>query len=157
MFQGNRMDDGNIPGRVPVFSISMPASSLRLCSHWMLSWKSNTRCRTSWYQSAAVILSFFFTMALWYCKSDFSGSAEWFKAVFDVSLSNTRGSGTSLMGLISSPGGKGATSSSLLISPSVHGCRAPSILNNNLWITFHVWLIYESYPRGCCSSPSPRM
>lgn len=99
-------------------------------THLISSSKSSSMCRTSWNQSCVVIRSFTFTTALWEVVSIFAES-EYDESHNDcaISFNKTRGGGHLLAEIGSSSGGKGNISNKLFSKPSVHGCRAPSILS----------------------------
>lgn len=126
----------------------------------MSSEKSNSKCRTSWYQSSVVIRRLHFTMAVWYLSSISKGSLHSLSVSFELSHNITRGGGIFSAEMTSFPAGRGYSFNNVSKSLVIQGSNAPSILFE--------WFGYQrqhgkcpkrhngnAYPSRSCSSPSP--
>jgi hypothetical protein len=67
----------------------------------------------------------------------------------------TRGGGNVRSGKIFIPYGKGCRRNKVSSNKVIQGFNAPSILKIFRLVIIHSSTLNETYPRGCCSSPSP--
>ncbi len=121
------MDRGDITRQVTFLPSGFKVARHVGDTHSISSSNCNSRWRTSWYQSAAVVLVFIVTVA----DREPLGSPDSTWPSGSPDERTTRGGGTAELEVKGTALGSGYILSVTLNSVSNHGSKAPSILNQN--------------------------
>jgi len=151
------MNHSNIPRIISVIPHQYWIDSNDKGQYFTSSLNENSKWRTSWNQSSAVIRVLHFTKAVWNFSSSSRGSG--FRDASDVvSLMDIRG-GCRPAGMVtcSCGDGNGWRCRRTFNRCSTQGSKAPSILNiDQLPASAKKKNDEDIHPKRCCSSPSPR-
>ena len=120
----------NISWLVSAMNDDSEGRAYKTNAYWISSSNANSKFRTSWCQSGAVVRLFRTTVARWYCSSRSNGSSTSFRV--DVGTRATRAGGRLFVGRSSMPSGSGNKWRSTSDRFSSHGTKAPSGLQTLL-------------------------